>query len=308
MTAIEPAGCVGACHNAVRPAGRTGERVLVQIGAYARYAFAIAVCAIRACLDQLLAEQATVAPSRSIIDVLEQRFSEADALDRPLADKLVSYTGRARQVAPELLAAEDRLIIRLIAADAARKSPRCGAPMPAFALPDTTGAIIDLPSVLSTGPAVICINRGHWCPYDRLQLRDLARALPLLGDSRVGAVTIVPDTLPLAGRLASENQLPYYVLSDADLGYTLLLGLATWCGGELIDEMRRLGVDSAITSAIPARLLPMPATFVVDQAGTILASWSGPDFRQRMALTDIENALQRQARTSWTSTVSNRCN
>ena len=231
--------------------------------------------------------------SRTTIDQLEQCFAEADALDRPLADKLVSYTAHARQIAPELLAAEDRLILRLIAADAARKSPRCGSPLPAFALPDTTGAIVDLASVLSKGPAVIMLNRGHWCPYDRLQLRDLARALPLLGKGHVGAVAIVPETLAFAARLADDNSLSFTVLSDAHLGYALSLGLATWSGNEMIHRLQQLDIDLLRYQGAADWLLAMPATFVVDQTGIIRASCDTPDFRQRMSLAEIEIALRR---------------
>lgn len=236
---------------------------------------------------------ASLATTRDIAAQFDQLLIETDALDRPLADKLVWLTARAREIAPDLMAAEDRMILRLIAADAARKSPRCGAPLPAFALPDKNGAIVDLPSVLSTGPAVIMINRGHWCPYDQLQLRDLAQALPLLGEGRIGAVAIMPEGKAFAALLAEVDSQPVKVLSDASLGYALSLGLVTRAGEEMIGCLLDLGIDLPRICACPNGLIAMPATFVVDGDGIVRASFDCPDFRQRIALVNIEIALRR---------------
>lgn len=237
-------------------------------------------------------DRASLATTRDTIGPLNQLLIETDALDRPLADKLAWLTARAREIAPDLMAAEDRIILRLIAGDTSRKSPRCGAPMPAFSLPDTTGTIVDLKSVLSTGPAIIVLNRGHWCPYDRLQLRDLVRALPLLGDGRVGVVSIVPETVALAARLAQDNGLPFKVLSDANLGYSLTLGLVTWAGDELTRCLEGLGLDLPRFRNFPSWLMPMPATFVVDVGGTIRSRFDVPDFRQRISPADIDTVLR----------------
>jgi len=48
--------------------------------------------------------------------------------------------------------------------------------VPAFNLPDENGNLVSLSSLLRLGPAVISFNRGHWCPYCRINTRALAEA------------------------------------------------------------------------------------------------------------------------------------
>ena len=60
------------------------------------------------------------------------------------------------------------------ALDRSDVGPQVGEPMPEFALPDEKGRLVTLSSLLRSGPAVISVNRGHWCPYCKLDLRSLA--------------------------------------------------------------------------------------------------------------------------------------
>ena len=46
--------------------------------------------------------------------------------------------------------------------------------MPDFYLPDQDGHLVSLSSLLREGPFIISFNRGHWCPWCRLELRALA--------------------------------------------------------------------------------------------------------------------------------------
>src|SRR3981189_1693149 len=44
-------------------------------------------------------------------------------------------------------------------------APRPGDVMPPFILPDVTGRLMDLKSLLENGPVAVMFYRGHWCPY-----------------------------------------------------------------------------------------------------------------------------------------------
>ena len=55
-----------------------------------------------------------------------------------------------------------------------RRGP--GEPMPPFLLPDETGRLIGLPSLLRQGPVAVMFYRGHWCPYCRLNVRAVIQA------------------------------------------------------------------------------------------------------------------------------------
>lgn len=229
---------------------------------------------------------------------VDSLFAEIDALDQSLADKLLSFTAQARAIAPDLIAAEDRMIARLTSTDIPSKAPKCGSRLPGFSLPDYSGELVDLQTLLAGGPVILNVNRGHWCPYDRLQLRDLARALPVLGLGPVHVVSVVPETTEFSLRLARENGLPFRVLSDRNLGYALTLGLPVWSGDDMIRAFCRYGIDLPLFQGDPGWMQPIPATFVVDQSGYVRARFIGSDIRERMPLEEIEAILSR----TWLST------
>jgi len=72
---------------------------------------------------------------------------------------------------------------------------------------------------------VISINRGHWCPYCKMELRALAAAQDRIQKLSARIVSIMPDTAQYTSGYAVQNDLPFPVLSDMDLGYSLSLGL-----------------------------------------------------------------------------------
>ncbi|MDT9703013.1 redoxin domain-containing protein, partial [Streptomyces sp. P17] len=67
--------------------------------------------------------------------------------------------------------AVDRLVARIQASGGAENAPRPGEPMPPFLLPDETGSLVALSSLIAQGPVGLIFFRGHWCPYCRLSVR-----------------------------------------------------------------------------------------------------------------------------------------
>ena len=154
--------------------------------------------------------------------------------------------------------------------------------MPDFTLPDENGNLVSLSSLLKQGPAVISINRGHWCPYCRLELRALAARYDEITAAGAQIVSIMPDVSEFTGSYRSRNALPFRILSDVDLGYSLLLGLVFWIGNDIKTLYDELGVDLGRYQGNRSYFLPIAAKFIVDQSGTVRAREVNVEFRQRM--------------------------
>ena len=234
---------------------------------------------------------AAVTEPRDKLQMLARRFADADALDRPLDQKLAEYVARSREIVPDVIAAYDRLVSRLCET-VGQGAPQIGEQMPEFLLPDQGGNLVSLSELIRTGPAVVSINRGHWCPYCRLELRALARAHPLLDRRGAQIVSIVPETAMFTNKLAEEHALPFKILTDVDLGYALSIGLMIWVGDEVIELYKTLGIDLPRFQGNDSWFLPIPATFVVGQDRRIRAGFVNPDFRHRMTIEQIDAALQ----------------
>lgn len=227
---------------------------------------------------------------------LAAAFERAAALDAPLNVRLREY-GRARAEAlPEVVAAYDRLVARLGAIDVAGIGPQVGEEMPPFLLINQNQKLVALADLLSRGPLVVSINRGHWCAYCRLELRALAALHAEIAPAGAGIVSIVPEKPAMTRALIEAQDLPFDVLTDVGLDYVLSLGLLYWIGPELIAVYRDAGMDLPRWAGRAGEFLPLPATFVVDTDGRVIARHIDTEIRLRMEPAFIRSALAATAR------------
>jgi peroxiredoxin len=159
-------------------------------------------------------------------------------------------------------------------------------------LPDGDGRIVGLDELVGEGPLVVSFNRGHWCPFCKIELSSLAGAAQELAKLDAKVVSIMPDRQSFIGPLAGELRGKVSFLSDIDNAYALSLGLAMWVGEPLRALMSGSGWRLDAFQGNDAWLLPLPATFVVGPNGVILARFVDANFRERMEIADILKALR----------------
>lgn len=210
-----------------------------------------------------------------------------------LSQELAAYREESAARYPDFSMAYDRLVDRLTALDRGEVGPKLGERMPPFTLPDTEGRLVTLDALLQSGPVVISFNRGHWCPYCRMDLRSLAAEYDRIRSLGGHVVSIMPDHARFTAQYARENELPFPVLSDTDLGYSLSLGLIFWVGQEIQRLYREAGVALDTYHGNDAFLLPMAAKFIVGQDRLIKARKVNLEFRTRMDPDEIVAVLEK---------------
>jgi peroxiredoxin len=223
---------------------------------------------------------------------LAEALVEAEKRNALLSARLASYRDSTLRLRPDIARIYDELVARLDLIDAGAVGPKVGEPLPAFDLPDQDGRLVSLKSLLRAGPAVISINRGHWCPYCKLELRALAAIHDEIRALGARVVSIMPDTATFTDGYAAANALPFPVLSDIDLGYSLLLGLIFWVGPDIERLYREVGIDLERYQGNPGHFLPMAAKFIVGQDGLIKARQVNIEFRERMEPAAVLAALR----------------
>jgi peroxiredoxin len=77
-----------------------------------------------------------------------------------------------------------------------------------------------------------------------------------------------------------------------DNGYALSLNLAIWVGAEVQELMAAGGRDLPRYQGNDSWMLPLPASFVVDADGIVRARFIDPDYRKRMAIEDLLQAVR----------------
>jgi peroxiredoxin len=225
-------------------------------------------------------------------DILEDAFVRCRNLEVPLADRLRAFANELRRLSPGFAAAVDALVSRLAESDAGATAPKVGEPMPAFLLPDEQGQLVRLEDLLREGPVALAFNRGHWCPYCRINIDALARAEEEVAAEQRHIAAIVPDRQRFAMWLKSDAKAPFPVLTDMDNGYAMTLDLAIYVGDELKHMMVSSGCDPSVSQGTDNWMLPIPATFIIGTDGIVHARFVDPDYRTRMAIEDMLAALR----------------
>ena len=222
-------------------------------------------------------------------------FDAIRCLSVPLAEKLHAYADYSAKNYPDFKLLYDLLVAQLEASGSTEGALRAGASLPPFVLPDTDGRLINLAKFLETGPLVISFNRGHWCPYCRLELLALEEIYAEVKGLGGDIISITPQRIPAANQLREMCGLTFPMLCDIDNAFALECGLMMSIGAAVDQAYQDFGIDLANDQGNGGLFLPMPATYVIGRDGMIIADYLHPDFRTRMAPNDILMSLTRQS-------------
>jgi peroxiredoxin len=223
---------------------------------------------------------------------LDEALRQCRDMDANINERLACYAAAVQKLNPEFAEAVDRLVERLSKAEAGSAAPSPGDPMPPFVLPDENGRRVSLEMLLEKGPVAVTFQRGHWCPYCRININALARAQGEANALGGHIVAIVPEIQEFAREMKSESHGDFPILTDLDNGYALSLNLVIWVGAEMERMLAARGRDLPRFQGNEAWMLPIPATFVVGRDGIVKERFVDPDYRKRMDIDEMLAALR----------------
>src|SRR5215472_10017196 len=105
-------------------------------------------------------EQPMTSLSSADADRLRQAFLRCRDMEGTLEEQLEAYAAAGREIFPAYSEAVDRLVERIHKNGGGENAPRPGEPMPPFVLPDETGRLVSLQSLLAQGPIAVMFFRG----------------------------------------------------------------------------------------------------------------------------------------------------
>ena len=225
-------------------------------------------------------------------NVLQDAFAQASVMDASLNERLAYFAGAVRAFNASFADAVDRLINNLKERGAGQNAPAPADVMPTFVLTDDEGHLVSLEEVLSRGPTALAFHRGHWCPYCRLNTKALAAAQIEAQAGGGQIVAITPERQRFTTDLKSDALAPFPILTDLDNAYALSLNLAFSLTEEMKTLLANFGLDLPSYQGNEAWMLPIPATFVVGTKGEITARFVDPDYRRRMPIENLLEALR----------------
>lgn len=230
--------------------------------------------------------------SKPLTVAIEDAIERARNMDVSVNERLRVIADEVRALNPHFASAVDRLVARLSQSNVGATAPAPGEPMPPFVMPDEQGNLVSLESLIANGPVAIAFNRGHWCPYCRLNTSALGEVHEKVMAAGAQIVAIMPDRQKFTTLLKGDAKAPFPILTDMDNGYAMALNLVMWVGLEMQALMPKAGVDLPVYQGNESWMLPIPATFVVGTDGIIKARHVDPDYRKRIEIDDLLTALK----------------
>ena len=188
--------------------------------------------------------------------------------------------------------AYEAVVNQLGRAEAASRALKVGDAMPTFLLPNAEGHLVFSDDLLKRGPLVVNFFRGNWCPYCRRTLEALEAALPRIAAAGGQLVALTPDTGSHLTATKRGHRLTYEILSDVDGAVGLQFGVLFRAPEPYRALLSDFGIDLAARHGNESWFIPMPATFVVDQAAVIRYAFVNVDFTRRAEPKEITEVLR----------------
>lgn len=175
----------------------------------------------------------------------------------------------------------DGFIANLRERGVGRAAPALGDRLEPFVLPNSLGRHVALDDLLGAGPIVLSFMRGGWCPYCRSELNAWSAAMARLAAVGGRFIAISGEVGGRAETTRCELAPEAEMLCDVDHGLATSLGLAFAISPELRRRYDEHGLSLADIYGDSGRILPIPATFVIDRGGIVRYAFVNPDFRVR---------------------------
>lgn len=181
----------------------------------------------------------------------------------------------------------ESFIARLQRLTVGNDAPRVGEAFPNVSLPDAAGRYRSILQLQDGRPLVISFNRGRWCPFCVHELQCWAAASPALENAGGRLIVVAGEIGDGASAIQDMIGPSATLLCDVDHGAALACGLAFPVGDEIKRRYLDIGLDLAAIYGSDGAFLPIPATFVIGEDGTIRYAHVDPDFRLRPEPIDI---------------------
>ena len=208
--------------------------------------------------------------------------TESQTDQRPLRE---IFAGRkeliAKYVPADVQAVHEGTVATLKQQGLAAKALAVGAHAPSFELPDHNGKLVSSAALLDKGRLGVCFIRGRWCPFCVGQMEAMSGIAEQVETAGASLLAISPQTEKQAYFMHDQHKLAFPLLVDAHNDIARQFGLVYRVPEEQQGIYRRTFVNLPFVNGDDRWELPIPATYVIDRAGTILFASANEDYTER---------------------------
>ena len=194
-------------------------------------------------------------------------------LEKKLSERRESAKNR---ISPEILSKMLEATQSLKNSELEKEAFNIGDKIEDTILLNNLGDEVSIMDILGKQPAIISFYRGTWCPYCNLELSTYNELLK--DKNKIKMVAISPERPESSINVENLN---FEVLSDIDNKFAKKLNL-TFDITETIENIYdgfRINLEKS--QGKKSRILPIPATYIVDSSGVIVYAYIDADYTKR---------------------------
>ncbi len=162
---------------------------------------------------------------------------------------------------------------------------KAGDKAPDFTGYDQTGKQVELKNLLEKGPVILFFYRGNWSPICNRYLSNYQDSLKVLTDQGFNVVAITPESIENVENTVKLHNLTYTVIYDCQekimKDYDLMFNVTKAYQDKVQSDY---SVDIAKYNGRDVAHLPVPATYIINKDGIIVAVQFDPDYKNRASV------------------------
>lgn len=159
---------------------------------------------------------------------------------------------------------------------------KVGDKAPDFTGYDQKGKQVELKKILEQGPVILFFYRGNWCPLCNRYLKNYQDSLKVLTDQGFNVVAITPESIENVENTVKLHNITFTVIYDCQekimKDYDLMFNVTKEYQDKIQSEF---SIDIAKNNGRDVAHLPVPATYIINKDGIIVAVQFDPDYKNR---------------------------
>lgn len=160
-----------------------------------------------------------------------------------------------------------------------------------FKATDQNGTEIVLKDLRKKGPVVIMFYRGYWCPYCNKALKRINDSLQLIKDKGATLIAITPEGKQGVDSTIAKTGATFSIITDEGMKISTNYGVNFKVDERTVGRYKNAGIDLLALNHQKDAVLPVPAVYIINRDGAVTFRYFNEDYRKRIAVKDILQAL-----------------
>lgn len=162
---------------------------------------------------------------------------------------------------------------------------KVGDKAPDFTGYDQKGKMVDSKKLLEKGPMILFFYRGKWCSVCSRYLSNYQDSLNIITDQGVNIVAITPESIENVEQTVKLHNLSFTVIYDCQekimQDYDVMFNVTKSYQDKILSSF---SIDIAENNGRDAARLPVPATYIINREGIIVAIQFDPNYHNRASV------------------------